>query len=143
MNDLQISTDNISPPGKIIDTSRESLRDRLTFEVVMSYDFLIGLVIPAIPSIASFILFMFVDPYQDTWIGNYRLQREEIAIYFMFTLICWPIIAFTLARGDYIGSPQRKISQNMNTGFIISAMIGMVVGALVWLPILAIGRLYA
>lgn len=106
---------------------------RLTLEVVMSYGFLIGLVAPAIPAIVLYILLMFVGPIQDIWIGNYRLQSQEIFLYFMWSLILWPLLAFVYARET------NKSRKNMSTGLLISSIIGMVVGAIFWLPILAMG----
>ena len=106
---------------------------RLTLEVVMSYGFLIGLVAPAIPSIALFILFMSVDPHDVIWIGNNIFRSDELFLYFMGSLIFWPVLAFVYARETNIS---RK---NMSTGLLISAMIGMIVGAIFWLPILANG----
>jgi len=119
MNDLQISTDNISPLGKIIDTSRESLRDRLTFEVVMSYGFLIGLLAPLTPAFILFIL---------AFGGNGDL---DIFVGFMVSLILWPILGFVFARNEYTS---RK---NVSTGLLISAMIGTVIAAIFWLSISA------
>ena len=117
MKDLQISTDNISPLGKIIDSSRESLCDRLTFEVVMSYGFLIGFLAPLTPAFVLFIL---------AFGGNADL---DIFMGFMVSLILWPILGFVFSRNEYTS---RK---NMSTGLLISAMIGTVIAAIFWLSI--------
>ena len=109
--------ENKQPLGKIEDSPEiEIVQNR-----VGGFEFVIGLIIPPIPPIIILILLF----------GgiNFSGASPDIMglVYFMCSLLCWPIIGFSLALSSNI------FVKSFRNGAQFSAVISLIIGGLIWL----------
>ena len=88
-------------------------------------DFLKGLIIPTIlPLTFGVLYFEFSSLY----------ESKELFLSFVFSLCLWPVIGLSLASNN-------KIVESMREGGRVSAIVGLIIGALLYFGALSAGRL--
>tara|TARA_B000000557_G_C20729949_1_gene423863 strand:+ start:333 stop:872 length:540 start_codon:yes stop_codon:yes gene_type:complete len=122
-NELKI--DEVIPTDEKNKQALEKIEDSPEIEIIQNpvggFEFVIGLIIPPIPPIIILILLF----------GgiNFSGGSPDIMglVYFMCSLICWPIIGFSLAMSSNI------FVKNFRKGAQFSAVISLIIVGLIWL----------
>ncbi len=122
-NELKI--DEVIPTDEKNKQALEKIEDSPEIEIIQNpvggFEFVIGLIIPPIPPIIILIL-LFAGI-------NFSGGSPDIMglVYFMCSLICWPIIGFSLAMSSNI------FVKNFRKGAQFSAVISLIIVGLIWL----------
>jgi len=122
-NELKI--DEVIPNDEKDKQALEKIEDSPEIEIIQNplggFEFVIGLLIPPIPPIIILIL-LFSGI-------NFSGGSPDIMglVYFMCSLLCWPIIGFSLALSSNI------FVKNFRKGAQFSAVISLIIGGLIWL----------
>ena len=122
-NELKI--DEVIPNDEKDKQALEKIEDSPEIEIIQNpvggFEFVIGLLIPPIPPIIILIL-LFSGI-------NFSGGSPDIMglVYFMCSLLCWPIIGFSLALSSNI------FVKNFRKGAQFSAVISMIIVGLIWL----------
>ena len=122
-NELKI--DEVIPTDEKNKQALEKIEDSPEIEIIQNpvggFEFVIGLIIPPIPPIIILILLF----------GgiNFSGGSPDIMglVYFICSLICWPIIGFSLAMSSNI------FVKNFRKGAQFSAVISLIIVGLIWL----------
>ncbi len=89
-------------------------------------DFLKGLIIPTILPLTFGVLYFEYGPLYES---------EELFLSFAFSLCLWPVIGLSLASNN-------KIVESMREGGRVSAIIGLIIGSLLYFGALSVGFQY-
>ena len=121
----ELKTDEVIPTDEKNKQALEKIEDSPEIEIIQnpvgSFEFVIGLIIPPTPPIIILILIFSGI--------NFSGGSPDIMglVYFMCSLLCWPIIGFSLALSSNI------FVKNFRKGAQFSAVISLIIGGLIWL----------